>query len=50
MAKTNYFDEMMIMMSSLYKTNMLTWIFIVFIAHRNNSWSEDMSPYSDNLT
>jgi len=41
---------MMMMMSSLYKTNMLTWILKVLIAHRNNRWSEDMSPHSDNLT
>jgi len=40
---------MMMMRSALYKTNMLSWIFIV-LAHWNNSPLIDMSPYSDTLS
>jgi hypothetical protein len=41
------FNEMM-MMSTLYKTNTLSWICIV-LAHWNNSLWVDMSLHSDTL-
>ena len=41
------FDEMM--MSALYETNTLSWIFIV-LTHWNNSPRIDMSPQSDTLS
>ena len=43
------FNEMMIMMSTLYKTNMLSWIFLV-LTHWNNSPRVDMSLHSDTLS
>jgi len=42
-----HFDEMM-MMSALFYSNMLSWIFIVLV-HLNNSPRVDMSLYSDIL-
>jgi len=42
------FNEMM-MKSSLYKTNTLSWIFIV-LAHWNNSLQIDMLSHSDTLS
>ena len=39
----------MMMMSTLYKTNMLSWIIIV-LAHWNNSLRVDMSLHSDTLS
>ena len=42
------FNEMMMMMSALYSTNTLSWIFIM-LAHWNNSSRVDMSLHSDTL-
>jgi hypothetical protein len=39
---------MMMMMSALFETNMLSWIFIV-LAHWNNSLQVDMSLHSETL-
>jgi hypothetical protein len=40
---------LMMVMSSLYYTNMLNWIFIVLTHWNNNQW-EDMSLHSDTLS
>jgi len=48
MARTCYILKEMMMMSKLYKTNTLSWIFIV-LAHWNNSPWVDMSLHSDTL-
>jgi hypothetical protein len=39
----------MMVMSALYETNMLSWIFIV-LAHWNNIPRIDMSPHMDTLS
>ena len=44
-----HFDEMIMMMSTLYKTNTLSWIFIVLPHQWNYSAWVDMSLHSDTL-